>query len=301
MYDIVVNPATGSVRGMKTFHKIRPFLDREKIPYRLHCSKAGKGIGDIVRELSSGKPCDIIIIGGDGSMNEAVNGIADFDSTRLAFIPSGSGNDLGRDLKIKTAEEEIRRIVTDRAERLTDIGLCEYNGKKRLFNISSGLGFDAETCFYADRSPLKGILNRFFIGKLVYILTALKLIFRNKTFELRVKTSDGRTEEYRKCLFVVGMNHRFEGGGFMFCPEADDSDGLLDICLVDGVTPLKFLWMFPTALNGKHVKYKEISIFRAESVELSVKHPCHIHHDGESDSKTDFVRLSVFDKKLRLI
>ncbi len=301
MYDIVVNPATGSGRGMKTFHKIRPFLEREKIPYRLHCSKEGKSIGDIVRELSSGKPCDIIMIGGDGSMNEAVNGIKDFDNTRLAYIPSGSGNDLSRDLGIRSAVKEIRRITSDTGSRLVDIGLCEYNGKKRLFNISSGLGFDAETCYFADRSSLKGMLNRVGLGKLIYILTALRLIFQNKTFDLKVKTPDGETKEYHKCLFVVGMNHRYEGGGFMFCPEADDSDGLLDICLVDGVTPLNFLWMFPAALKGKHVKYKEISIFRAESIELCVNRPCHIHHDGESDSKTDLVRLSIFDKKLRLI
>lgn len=310
MYDVVVNPATGSGRGIKTYEMLKPFLESAGISYQVHFSGTGRSIKSIVHDITSERGADIIIIGGDGSMNEAVNGIADFENTRIAFIPSGSGNDLAKALKIPVISKRIKpsrirklvsRIAKGKRERLIDLGICETEGKKSLFIISSGIGFDAESCFLADRSHLKQILNRLGAGKLVYILVAIRLILKNERSVCRIKTPDGKIRKYEKCLFAVVMNHCYEGGGFMFCPEADDSDGKLDVCVVDNVTPLKFMKMFPKALSGKHVKYSEIDVFQCESLEITMSKPRYLHTDGEASEKNSFVRFSVSPFKLRLI
>ena len=325
MLHIVINPATGSGRGRRIFEKIRPMFDTSGVDYAVHYSSPEKTISDIVRKMTSAnvaegslnpgiipktdcdEPVDIVIVGGDGSMNEAVNGIGDFDNVRLGFIPAGSGNDLARALGLKQSSKGfVQEIIKahknkDNPVRSIDIGVAECDGKKKLFNISAGMGFDAETCYFADRSGAKCILNKLGLGKMVYISVALRLIIKNEKFCCKIVSHNGSEKVYTECLFAVGMNHRYEGGGFMFCPDASDTDGRLDLCVVDGVGPIKFLGMFPTALSGRHIKFKEISIFRDESATITTHLPCHVHMDGEAGQLVKELKLSVCEKKLQLL
>lgn len=302
MLDVVVNPATGSGRGRKIYEELKPVFDEGGEPYRVHFSEPDKPIEEIVRDITREGSAKLVLIGGDGSMNEAVNGIADFAGTRLCFIPAGSGNDLARALGEKGRRQKILRHLTGEGkERLMDIGVLESGGKRRLFNISSGIGFDADTCYHADRSRMKKALNRIRAGKLIYITTALGLILKNDSFSCRIRTEDGTERVYEKCLFAVGMNHCYEGGGFMFCPEASDEDGMLDFCVADGIGAGKFLRMFPSALSGRHVYYPEIDIFRAREAVICTGSQRHIHADGEAGIMADELKLSIHPEKLRLL
>ena len=309
MLHIIINPATGAGRGDRIFRTAESVFRETGTAYRVYHSGRKKGIGDIISGLSGklkdmpdGDFLDIVIIGGDGSMNEAVNSVVDFERTRIGFIPAGSGNDLARALGLeKDIRKLARRIASARCVRLADIGAAEINGKEYLFNISSGLGFDAETCFRTDRSGAKVVLNRIGLGNLVYITVALGLIIRNKRFRCRIELKDGSKRVYNECLFAVGMNRRYEGGGFMFCPEAVDDDGLLDFCVADRVGSVKFLRMFPLAFNGRHVMYPEVDIFRAGEVTITTDRPCHIHTDGEASVVGRKLKLSVSGKKLMML
>ncbi len=320
MLNIIVNPATGAGKGKKIFEKIRPLFDATGVSYHVYYSGRGKRVKDIVERLTdpdlNGKKAvtepgshksaddrftDIVIIGGDGSMNGAVNGIKDFDRTRLGFIPAGSGNDLARDMDIpKDIKELVTRIAKRKVTRRMDIGLAKTEGTERLFNISSGMGFDADTCYYVDRSAMKGFLNRIGLGKLVYIMVAIRLILKNKKFYCEIETAEGQKKVYPECLFAVGMNHRYEGGGFMFAPEAEDTDSKLDFCVVNGVGPLRFMFMFPFALSGKHTRFHQIEVFRTKYATVRTDAGQHIHADGDADLKSKELELSIYKKKLNL-
>lgn len=309
MLNIIVNPATGAGKGDKVLEKARPVFDEAGVKYRVFRSGRKRSIGDIIAGLSKEHKdmpddgyLDIVVIGGDGSMNEAVNGIVDFERTRVGFIPAGSGNDLARALKVgKNIRKSARLIAKGETVRVADIGTAAVDGKTYLFNISAGIGFDAETCFFADKSGLKSRLNRIGIGKLIYISVALRLIFRNRKFRCSVVMEDGAERRYDECLFVVGMNHRYEGGGFMFCPEARDDDRMLDLCAVDRVSTAKFLRMFPSSVYGGHIKHSEVDILRAKEVLITTDKPCHIHTDGEAIAFGRELKLSIYDKKLKLL
>ena len=156
MLEVIVNPASRSGRGVKAWKKLKPYFDETGVSYRVHFSGNGKGISDMVNRLTSKQPSDIVIIGGDGSFNEAVNGIADFEGTRLGFIPIGSGNDLARALEIpKNNRELVKKIAELKTLRKLDIGCLETEDIRRLFNISCGMGFDALICRSANISRLK--------------------------------------------------------------------------------------------------------------------------------------------------
>ena len=306
MFHIIINPETASGHGIQAWKELKSLVDAEGMDYKLYISSErnefGKIISKLTSRLSGSDHADIIIIGGDGSMNEAVNAIKDFGRTRIAFLSKGSANDLSRALcNGKTKAEIIKDISDGKIKRSVDIGVMQSGDKKILFNISSGIGFDAEICEKANRISLKRFLNRIRLGKLIYIITAIGLIIKNNRFLCRI-TYDGSTERvYEKCLFAVAMNTEFEGGGFKFCPDAVNTDGKLDLCIADGISSLRFFALFPKAYRARHAGKRGISIERAGTVRIRTEAPVWIHTDGEVSFRTDDVTLSIHPEKLNLL
>ncbi|MBR5376593.1 MAG: YegS/Rv2252/BmrU family lipid kinase [Lachnospiraceae bacterium] len=306
MFHIIINPETASGHGIQAWKELKSLVDAEGMDYKLYISSErnefGKIISKLTSRLSGSDHADIIIIGGDGSMNEAVNAIKDFRRTRIAFLSKGSANDLARALcSGKTKAQIIKDISDGKIKRSVDIGVMESGDKKILFNISSGIGFDAEICEKANRIRLKRFLNRIRLGKLIYIITAIGLIIKNDRFLCRI-TYDGSTERvYEKCLFAVAMNTEYEGGGFKFCPDAVNTDGKLDLCIADGISSLRFFTLFPKAYQAKHVGKRGINIESAGAVRIRTEEPVWIHTDGEVSFKTDDVTLSIHPEKLNLL
>ena len=100
-FHVVLNPAGASGGAAKLWKKVKPSFENGGCTYQLHCSSPRHGIEEICREITSGgEDAALVIIGGDGSVNEAVNGIADLEHTALGFIPCGTGNDMRRDMDI---------------------------------------------------------------------------------------------------------------------------------------------------------------------------------------------------------
>ncbi len=306
MFHIIINPGTASGHGIQAWKELKPLVDAEGIDYKLYISSErnefGKIISKLTSRLSGSDHADIIIIGGDGSMNEAVNAIKDFKRTRIAFISKGSANDLAKALcEGKTREEIIKEIADGKIKRSVDIGVMETQDTRKFFNISSGIGFDAEICEKANRIRLKRLLNRFRLGKLTYIFTAIGLIIKNNRFLCRITYDDSTERVYEKCLFAVVMNTDYEGGGFKFCPDAVNTDKKLDLCISDGISSLRFFTLFPLAYDGKHAGKRGINIERASKVRIRTEEPVWIHTDGEVSFKTDDVTLSIYPEKLNLL
>ena len=186
MFHIIVNPGSCSGRGLDNWHKIEPRFKENGEAYKVYCSSIDKTIRELAAEITSGTEdvIKLVVLGGDGSVNEAVNGIRDFKKTRLGFIPVGSGNDLSLSLGLPGEQERIiDRILRGEVLRSVDIGelithnrSCELDpvshapipglqephksGERWLFNISSGIGFDAAICQQAVISPFNQFLNR---------------------------------------------------------------------------------------------------------------------------------------------
>lgn len=102
-------------------------------------------------------------------------------------------------------------------------------------------------------------------------------------------------------LFVAGMVHRFEGGGFMFCPKADDSDGLLDLCAVGDLPKLLVLFALPTAFHGKHYRFQGITPYRAKRFILEADAPLWVHTDGEVNCRSQKITISCLHHAVQII
>ena len=315
MIHIIVNPAGAAGRTLKYFRRsVLPLF--ANMNYEIHFSSRTKGIEEIVSSLTDpsaipeGTFVNLAIVGGDGTMNDVMNGIRDFEHTRIGLIPAGSGNDLARDLNLPPEVEDIvARIRLEETFRQIDVGETVFHdrGETRRFIVSSGIGFDAQACHMAQTAPMKSILNRLRLGKLVYIFEAIKLIFMWKSVPASIVYAPRGHEQppedrLEKLVFVAAMNHRFEGGGFMMCPESKDDDGKLDYCIVHDLTVLRFFRFFPLAMSGKHVRHKEsVKQARRSSVRIRAEKPLWVHCDGETKYTSQDLELRIADVKLNLM
>ena len=316
MYYIIVNPASKSGHGLSIWQNLEPVFQKKKIPYRVMTSTHGGHVAELVREITaSDEVVNLIILGGDGTMNEALQGIRDFSKVNIGYIPTGSSNDLARDMKLKKDPVQIlETILSGNVSRMADLGILNFADRmpgaeadkpfdthKRYFVVSSGIGFDAAVCEEALSSRIKNLLNRLKLGKLTYLGIALKQLIAAKPISCELCLDGGAPIYVNRFLFIASMIRRYEGGGFKFCPDADAEDGLLDLCFVGNLPKLLILIALPTAFFGKHYLFPHITHYRASRVEIKTSAPLWVHTDGEVHLKSDHIYLSCEKQKLRLL
>lgn len=323
MYYIIVNPASKSGRGAKIWNILEPVLKERSISYKAFFSREAGHVIRIVRDLSASLPCSdedkplkLIILGGDGTLNEALQGISDFDRVQIGYIPTGSSNDMARDLGLpKDPVAVLNRILNCKKAVKADIGCVSYDeisdersrrhsgelSLKRYFAVSCGIGFDAAVCEEALASGFKNILNKIGLGKLTYLGIALKQLIAARKVSCDIYPDDGKPIHLTRFLFIAGMIHQYEGGGFQFCPGADYRDGILDICVAGDIPKWLILLALPTAFKGKHYRFNGIDRYSAKRLCLKTSAPLWVHTDGEVSFKAKAITLSCEKEKLQLL
>ena len=221
----VVNPASHSGKGMKLWKRVKGLLSDQGISHEVRFSKKQGDIARIVRTLTSslpkGQERTLVILGGDGTVNEALQGLVHPERVRLGYIPTGSGNDFARGLGIPSDVTAcMKAILSPSAFAMADVGVSRTSEGKRHFLVSSGIGYDADICLGVMKTPLKKILNRLHLGKLTYIFVALKLLWDYRCCPVSVRIDKKEIYRLPRFYFLAGMNMKQEGGGVKFCPQA---------------------------------------------------------------------------------
>lgn len=307
MYHIITNPVSRSGRGLKIWkEQIEPALNRGSIAFQSYFSeKAGDvpGIASSIFASATEWPLHIIVLGGDGTINETISGLPDPSQVILGYIPTGSSNDFARDLNIpKSPSAALDLILHSGKPFPMDIGTVTYeDNQTRRFCVSCGMGYDAAVCEEALHSKMKNFLNRIGLGKLTYLGIALKQLIAAKAVSGRLTLDDNDPIDMGTMLFTTCMIHRFEGGGFMFSPNADATDGLLDMCAVGDLPKWLILFALPSAFTGKHYKVKGITPYRAKELTIEASSPLWVHTDGEVTRKATRIHVSCEQQKLNII
>ena len=317
MYHIIINPASRSGRGAKIWsEQIEPALKKSDAVYQTYFSKKAGEVKHLAAQITTEYKDDpdlkLIVLGGDGTVNEALQGIADPSKVILGYIPTGSSNDLARDLGIPNEPKAaLDLILRNAAPRVMDLGRLTYLDEdqpeeSRLFAVSCGIGFDAAVCAEAMHSPIKDTMNRIGLGKLTYLGIALKQLItaRKVSCTLTIENAvNGKQTAFQlpRFLFVTCMSHRYEGGGFMFCPPATDNDGILDLCCVGNISKVLVLLALPTAFFGKHYFVKGIDAYTATRMSITASAPLWVHTDGEVTRKSCGFRVECLPGAIRMI
>jgi YegS/Rv2252/BmrU family lipid kinase len=307
MYHFIINPKSSSGKGIKYWWIVKNELDQKQVAYTAaftkHTGHATELADTICKENEGIK--NIVVLGGDGTLNEVINGIKDYSKVLLGYIPSGSSNDLARSLKIpKDPVLALSNILKPVKFKYLDYGIIDFfedNTKPRKFACSSGIGYDANVCREVQESPLKKRLNRFGAGKFVYIAIAIKQLLTAKLVDATVVVDGGKKDTYRKVLLVSSMIHKYEGGGLLMAPKADPTDGKLSVCLVHGLSTAKVLVLLPTIFFGKHVKFKGVETFHCSEIEIYTDKESAVHTDGEVAALCSHIKVSCIPGQIRMI
>ena len=302
-YDFIINPKARSGMGEMTWKMLEPELKKLRISYRVHMTAKRKNAEKIVENLTSdGRERTLVVLGGDGTLNEVVNGIQRPDKITLGYIPIGSSNDFARGLGIpKDPLAALETVLHPEKIIRMDIGVLSDETRSRRFLVSAGIGFDAAVCHEVCVSRWKIILNKLGLGKLSYAVVALDRLIKDRPVHMSLALEDGTDREFPKTYFSAFMNLPYEGGGFKFCPDASPEDGMLDVVVAHGLSVLKILFLLPLAFGGKHTGFKGITILRGRKIRAEAGVPLALHTDGEPGFPRRAAEAQVMGEKLRVI
>lgn len=304
---LLINPQAAGGAARSWWEKERPRLDEAQIDYFWDFTEASGSAGVQIRRAVTHKGAQaVVIVGGDGSLFDAVNGILDNgrlcrDDLILSAYPVGSGCDFARTLSTGSRPSLTELICQGRVE-LTDVGCCEHataDGKtaRHYFLNSFDMGAGADTCVLVNAGG--GRIKRFTRnGKAAFLLSALKVLLTYRYTDTVVE-ADGMTFS-GQYIIAGAANGKYIGGGMMMFPEASISDGKLDLLLVERRSKLNIFRTFPKIYSGRHLQQPGITYVKASNIRISTRRPVNIELDGEVPGCTD-VSLSVLPGVLPLL
>ena len=309
MLYFIVNETSRSGKTRQIWKDIQQSLIKADVSYEYMITQGRDHATKLASEISQ-RPEDnicIVVIGGDGTMNEVINGIADFDKVRFGIIPTGSGNDFGGGLDLpKSPEENLQRIISsykagEDSYRAVDIGLVRWGqNQKKLFGISSGIGLDAIVCRKALSSKLKNVLNKLGLGSLTYVLLTIITLLSMKTADFEI-SYDNNKSTLKKTIFAAAMNLRAEGGGVPMAPDANPYDGKLSISSASGIPKWVTFLCLPFLVAGKHTHIKGFNLVSCREASIHSSQKMTLHADGEYVADVTDLTFRVYPQKLRLM
>lgn len=281
---IVINPASGRSSYESKLHYLRNELEKAAMPNDCFFTEHEKS-GEL-KALIDSRPdlTDIFVMGGDGTLNMVVNEMKP-GRLPLSIVSNGTGNDSVKSLHgILDFKKQVEIAINGKVKHF-DLGLCN----DRYFVNGVGIGFDgAVVKEMVERGDKRG-------RHIDYLLTVLRIIggFREKKLSFML---DEKTHEAKVLLLTISNGTTF-GGGFMINPHALADDGLLDICLINEIPPLKRFWHLPKLKSGAHTRIKEAEFHTAINIQIEKSTELVAHLDGEYIGHPPF-DISIIKQKL---
>jgi diacylglycerol kinase (ATP) len=272
---VIVNPYAGRWKAQAAIPAIEDNLRRLGVAFDLVVTEAPEHGIEMARQAASEGFDAVVAAGGDGTVNEVVNGLVqavgespDAVAGPLGIIPLGSADDLADMLGLPGGVAEACRCIRDGRSHLIDVGWV--NG--RYFDNNSAVGLEPMVTLQQSRMVrIKGTVR--------YVLAALLTILRHHDWQMAVEWGDGRFEG-PAVLVSVGNSPR-TGGAFYMTPRAELDDGQLDFVLGSGASRLRLLRLLPTTFDGSHVDEPEVTYGRTARLAITCQPSTPIQADGE--------------------
>ena len=237
----------------------------------------------------------LIVVGGDGTVNEVVNGIAG-TGAELAFVAAGTGQDFGRSHGIPTGFDDAVRAVLTGTTRSIDAGRVTFlrpdgtEGVRWFANVGS-VGMSGAVARRANS------MSKALGGRVTFYYALVREFLTWKNTEVTVTLDDG--ERRGRMHDVIVANGRWHGGGMKLAPDALPDDGLFDVVLIGDISKLDFATTSPKLYRGGHVHHPRVDVARSAVVTVEASVPLPLELDGEQEGTTP-ARFEVVPGALRL-
>ena len=281
---VILNPASNRGNMAECRAVARTRAKREHAEY-VETTKRGEA-----RELARGAAEEgrpVIVVGGDGCVHEAVNGILSSERrVPLGIVAAGSGNDFAWNT-LKLPHDPTAAIERAFTGRLIDADAGIVNGE--YFANSFSVGLDADIAVAADQMKKLPFMSG---ARLYYGTTLKQLLFGYHRCPWLALCLDGGEQldeiEERRYVLMAVTNGPTYGAGFRINPSADYTDGLFDICTISYSPLSRALRMLPVVRRGEHAGLPEVTFYRARSVHIESRHPVNTQMDGETTCTTSY-------------
>jgi diacylglycerol kinase (ATP) len=271
---VILNPSSGRERGIEHVQELSIRL-RERYSLVEVVLTAGDGDAERAAATAVHDGCDTVFVaGGDGTLNEAVNGVAaagGLAATTFGIVPFGTGNDFATTLGIPTDVNGALDVLLNGRTLTVDLG--EMN--ERLFFNTSGGGFVAEVSV-AVTPQLKTIA-----GRLAYLIGGAQSLLEYEPARATVCAEPGGERIGLGMYAFAVCNSRLIGGGRLIAPHALIDDGLLDLCLIEAMTTLEFVALARKVAAGDHVDDPRVRYLQATHITLAFDRLLKVNTDGE--------------------
>jgi len=301
-WQVILNPHAGCGKGRRDKDKIISILNHSGLQYRLFESEYAGHSFDLAKRLAINGETHFIVAGGDGTLNEIVNGVfngknSQCDHIVIGMLPVGTGNDWIRTFGIPDHYQMAMNIILKGKTVVQDVGLVEYTEEEknvsRYFVNIAGFGFDAMVATHAN-----SLKNNGMSGLMVYIESFLWSYFNHKADKTTV-VIDGERLEVNLFSASVGIG-KFNGGGMMQVPEANPVNGYFHITIIRNLGIWGILQNFLKLYNGTFVRDYRVSTHKGRQVQLTSEKPLSGEVDGESMGDSIF-SLKIIPHQLRVI
>lgn len=257
------------------------------------------GVASLVARAAREGAGLVVVVGGDGTVHEAVNGLLQSDADtvpELAVLPQGTGDDLARGLGIPGGLDEALAVITDGRTRTVDVGRARYTAadgstRESFFASMAGTGMSGAVARRLN------VTTKALGGRVSSLIATLAVFRRWKNVEMSIEI-DG---ESRRALIedVLVGNTEFHNGGMRLCPGATPDDGLLDALIIGDISKKDLALTLPKLYRGTHLPHPMAELRRARTISIDAATPLPVELDGEQPGTTP-VRFDVEPGALRV-
>jgi len=283
---LIANPASGSFKCKKDWPKIAEILTKNGINYRKNFTKRRADAISMAKKAVNNGFRKFIAVGGDGTINEIVNGLFLQSKVKttdiiLGVIPVGTANDWGRTIGIPHGYESAVKALKKGKTFIQDTCKVTYAGndgnrhERYLVNMA-GMGFDAEVAEKTNRDKKNGKS-----GQMLYFYNIFTTLFSYKYTDVKIKVDD--RELYSGTILSMNTGIcQFNGGGMMQLPKAVPDDGLIDMTIIKKLGKLSLLLNVKNLYDGSFINHPKVETFQGKKIVVESDPPVKLEADGES-------------------
>jgi YegS/Rv2252/BmrU family lipid kinase len=273
MMHIIANPASANGNTGLRWSGIEAHLRAEGLKFDVSLTDAPGHATDLVKQVVDAGASTIVCAGGDGTLNEVVNGLMAVEEAlrpALAIIPCGTGTDFARGLNLPRDLDRVAGMLKACHTKGIDVGVVSFvragQALSRHFINIAGLGFDGEVSDVVNRQGKRG-------GSAAYFVTVFKVLagYVNKRARVTLVAPDGSERVIDDAFNLIAVsNGRYFGGGMRVSPHADPFDGLFHVIVIKAMSRPEFAANFPKVYRGTHLSHPKVSEYLASEVRVDL-------------------------------
>lgn len=307
MYQFIVNPSAGTGRGYRIWQKLEKQLENDSQEYRVFFTEQQGDAAEIAKNLTADKneAKIIIVVGGEGTYNEVLNGLSFKGMLTLGYIPAGFRNALSKGFQSYwQVERQIRRILHPKYYSMMDYGVIT-SGSTEIFNRRfagrCGIGLDAAICHNMLNSRVRNQMSRIHMMHVLNFVIGLKqLIFAKPTKGYLLL--DGSSKVEFNHIYFISFLIRRENGKKKRAPEfSETDDGTLTVYVASTSGKRKMIPILLDVIMGVRRKERGVRVFRCTEASVHLNRPMAVHVDGESCQHQQDIEVRCIPKRVRMI